>query len=246
VTALTSVHSRLPAAPPLAGRLAAPASATATRAGAAPRDSGRDALVLSPEARAAAERDARSAAPGGAASERPADEAQQPGELTEEEQARVRELQQRDREVRAHEQAHKAAAGDLAAGGPTFELERGPDGRSYAVGGEVPIRLREGRTPQETIQIAERARRAALAPAQPSGQDRAVAAEAASRAARARAEAAEQRAADSGGASDEAAQADAPSALGAEREAANRGAAAELYASIARPERQAPATSLLG
>ena len=37
-------------------------------------------------------------------------------ELTEDEQREVEELQQRDREVRRHEQAHKAAAGRYASG----------------------------------------------------------------------------------------------------------------------------------
>ena len=111
-----------------------------------------------------------------------------PGELTPEEEKRVAELRARDREVRAHEQAHKAAAGDLAVGGPTYETETGPDGREYAVAGEVQIRLREGDTPEETVRLAERARRAALAPAEPSSQDRAVAAEASQMAASARAE----------------------------------------------------------
>ena len=120
-------------------------------------------------------------------------------ELTEEEEAQVRELQARDREVRAHEQAHKAAAGDLAPGPPRYETTRGPDGRSYAVGGEVTINLREGDTPEETVEIARRAQRAALAPAEPSPQDRAVAAQAAQLAAEAQSEIAESRQAELSG-----------------------------------------------
>jgi hypothetical protein len=99
--------------------------------------------------------------------------------LSQEETTQVRELQDRDREVRAHEEAHKAAAGDLAQGGPTYEYETGPDGQDYAVGGQVQIALKPGRTPEETISNAQRARRAALAPAEPSSQDHKVAAEAA-------------------------------------------------------------------
>ena len=108
--------------------------------------------------------------------------------LTPEEREVVRELSARDREVRAHEQAHKAAAGDLATGGPTYSYQRGPDGVNYAVGGEVGISLSEGRTPEETVRRAQRIQRAAMAPAEPSGQDRAVAAQAAQMAAQARAE----------------------------------------------------------
>ena len=116
-----------------------------------------------------------------------------PQELSDEEEEQVRELQARDREVRAHEQAHKAAAGSLAAGGPVYEYETGPDGRRYAVGGHVNVRLETGNTPEETLQNAARIRRAALAPAEPSPQDRAVAAEAAQMAAEARAEIAAER-----------------------------------------------------
>ena len=71
--------------------------------------------------------------------------------LTREETAEVRELQARDREVRAHEEAHKAAAGHLALGGPTYEYERGPDGREYAVGGEVQIDTSREREPHSAV-----------------------------------------------------------------------------------------------
>lgn len=111
---------------------------------------------------------------GAAANSAPKPEA----ELSEGERKRVRELQSRDREVRAHEQAHKAAGGDLATA-PSYEYEQGPDGKQYAVGGEVGIQLRPGSTPEETASNARRVRRAALAPAQPSAQDLAVAASAA-------------------------------------------------------------------
>ena len=57
-----------------------------------------------------------------------------------EEQSIIRELAARDREVRAHEQAHAAVGGQYA-GSPSFTFERGPDGVNYAVGGEVPISL---------------------------------------------------------------------------------------------------------
>ncbi|MEL6716717.1 MAG: putative metalloprotease CJM1_0395 family protein, partial [Planctomycetota bacterium] len=113
--------------------------------------------------------------------------------LTREEETEVRELQARDKEVRAHEEAHKAAAGDLALGGPTYEYDKGPDGRDYAVGGEVQIALKEGETPEETADNARRARRAALAPAEPSSQDLKVAAEAAQMEAEANRAAAEER-----------------------------------------------------
>jgi len=112
-----------------------------------------------------------------------------PGELTPEEQKQVEELENRDREVRAHEQAHLAAAGGYARGGPSFTYQRGPDGKTYAVGGEVPIDLSPvANDPQATLRKAETIQRAALAPAEPSGPDRQVAAQAVALAAKARQE----------------------------------------------------------
>ncbi len=106
-----------------------------------------------------------------------------PGEgdgLTEEERKQVQELQRRDREVRAHEQAHLAAAGGHALGGASYSYQAGPDGRRYAVGGEVSIDTSPVRDdPRATIAKAQTIRAAALAPADPSGADRAVAAAAA-------------------------------------------------------------------
>jgi hypothetical protein len=89
----------------------------------------------------------------------------------------VAELSARDREVRVHEQAHKSAGGQLA-GSATYEYERGPDGKSYAVEGEVPINLVDAGDPEKTKALAEQVQRAALAPAEPSTQDRRVAAQA--------------------------------------------------------------------
>lgn len=99
--------------------------------------------------------------------------------LSAEDEAELRTLQARDREVRQHEQAHLAASGGLATSGARFSYQRGPDGVDYAVGGEVSIDTTPGRTPEETLQRARQVRAAALAPAQPSGQDLAVAAQAA-------------------------------------------------------------------
>ncbi len=126
------------------------------------------------------------------ASERPVRETQRPGELTPEEQRQVAELARRDRQVKAHEMAHKAAAGQYVTGG-SFSYQTGPDGRRYAIGGEVSINASGGRTPEETLRKAEQIRRAALAPADPSSQDRRVAAAATALAAAARSEIGAQR-----------------------------------------------------
>ncbi len=112
-----------------------------------------------------------------------------PGQLSEEEQKQLRELQKRDSEVRAHEAAHKTVAGQYAHGAVNFSYQKGPDGRLYATGGEVGIDTSpiDG-DPEATLQKANQIRAAALAPAQPSSQDFAVAAAAAAMAAEARAE----------------------------------------------------------
>ena len=100
----------------------------------------------------------------------------QPSELSEPEQQQVRELANIDREVRAHEAAHQAVGGTLA-GPASFRFVTGPDGGRYAVGGEVPIVLAAvSGDPEATIRNAEQVRAAALAPVDPSGQDRQVAA----------------------------------------------------------------------
>lgn len=101
------------------------------------------------------------------------------GQLSEQELSTLMQLKARDSEVRAHEQAHVAVGGKYA-GAASYEYERGPDGGNYAVAGEVPISLPSGGgDPEQNIQQAEQVIRAALAPAEPSSQDRAVAAKAA-------------------------------------------------------------------
>ncbi|MES2073864.1 MAG: putative metalloprotease CJM1_0395 family protein [Pseudomonadota bacterium] len=98
--------------------------------------------------------------------------------LSDEALDQLRKLQARDRQVRDHEQAHLAAAGGLATSGPSYSYQKGPDGVSYAVGGEVHIDVSPGRTPQDTIARAKTIQAAALAPADPSGPDLAIAAQA--------------------------------------------------------------------
>ena len=108
-------------------------------------------------------------------------------QLTPQQQQEITKLKATDDNVRKHEQAHLAVAGNLAVSGASYTYQRGPDGKSYAVGGEVNIDVSPGNTPEETLKKAEQIQRAALAPADPSGQDRSVAAQAASMEADARA-----------------------------------------------------------
>jgi hypothetical protein len=96
-----------------------------------------------------------------------------------EEQAEIEKLRKRDQEVRTHEQAHIASAGGLTKGGATFSFQHGPDGKQYAVGGEVNLDTSPiAGNPEATIRKAQQMRAAALAPIDPSAQDRAVAASA--------------------------------------------------------------------
>jgi hypothetical protein len=98
--------------------------------------------------------------------------------LSEEEKHQVDKLKKTDQDVKAHERAHMAAGSGLVMGGASYEYQRGPDGKMYAVGGEVKIDTSRENDPQATIRKMQKVRRAALAPAQPSGQDRSVAAQA--------------------------------------------------------------------
>jgi len=109
--------------------------------------------------------------------------------LSPEAKREVAKLQSRDAAVRAHEAAHIAAGGSLVTSGATFTYERGPDGRAYAIGGEVSIDTSPVRgNPQATITKAAQIEAAALAPVDPSGQDEAVAAQAAAMSAQAAAQ----------------------------------------------------------
>lgn len=80
-----------------------------------------------------------------------------------------------EQNIRSHEAAHMAAGGGFA-GSASYVYAKGPDGKMYVVGGEVPIQAPEGKTPEETIKNMEIVQRAALAPPDPSAQDLAVAA----------------------------------------------------------------------
>ena len=104
------------------------------------------------------------------------------------EQQQIEELKARDTEVRVHEQAHASVGGQYA-GSPSYEYQRGPDGTNYAVGGEVQIDVSEiPGDPQATIDKMQTVRAAALAPAEPSSADRAIAADATQKMAAAQAE----------------------------------------------------------
>ena len=111
----------------------------------------------------------------------------------------VQDLVERDKEVRTHEQAHQSAGGEYASS-PTYQFTQGPDGKRYATGGEVQIdtSVVPG-DPAATIAKMQQIRSAALAPAEPSAQDLAVARSAAASEAKARKELMAEQSAKSGG-----------------------------------------------
>jgi len=118
--------------------------------------------------------------------------------LSSEEQNQVADLKSRDQEVRTHEMAHMMVGGNLVRKGASYQYQTGPDGQRYAVGGEVSIDSSAVKgDPAATIRKMEQVKRAALAPAEPSGQDRAVASAAAQTEAAARQELLQQTTANS-------------------------------------------------
>lgn len=96
-------------------------------------------------------------------------------ELNPQQEQEIAKLKLVDAEVRAHEQAHIAAATGLNVSAPSFGYETGPDGKKYAVNGEVSISFSGSNDPEENIANAEKLKAAALAPADPSSQDLSVA-----------------------------------------------------------------------
>ena len=90
----------------------------------------------------------------------------------------LEQLKQTDRDVRQHEMAHQVTGGSYT-GGATYEYEIGPDGKRYAVAGEVPIDYGPiPGDPQATIEKMQTVIAAALAPADPLPKDLQVAAQA--------------------------------------------------------------------
>lgn len=108
-------------------------------------------------------------------------------------------LKARDSHVRDHEAAHIAAGSGYVRGGASYSYQKGPDGRAYAVGGEVGIDTSPlpGK-PEETAAKMVAVRAAAMAPSDPSAADLAVAAAASLAEAQARAEASSARAGNPG------------------------------------------------
>lgn len=97
-------------------------------------------------------------------------------QLSNEEKVQLSQLKAVDSRVKAHEAAHQS--GVAASGGASYTYKKGPDGVMYAVGGEVPVRIETGSTPQESIANLQGVIATALAPADPSPQDISIASKA--------------------------------------------------------------------
>lgn len=119
-------------------------------------------------------------------------------ELSPEQQREVADLRATDLRVRAHEQAHISAGHGVVTSGPHYQYTTGPDGVRYAVGGEVGIDTSREQKPEANIDKGQRIQAAAMAPRDPSPQDRRVAAVGAELEADGQAELAAQRRQDSG------------------------------------------------
>lgn len=185
-----------PAAVPLPARPAAPAgppdTSTDSRRAAQAQVGAAQPLVdeQSASAREEADKPGDSAATADKGKSRAGEPSPQQQRL---EQLEIAKLVSRDQEVRAHEQAHSAVGGSYA-GAPTYTFTRGPDGKRYAVGGEVSIDVGAvPNNPEATLRKMEIVLRAALAPAEPSAQDLRVASQAQAQMTQARVELAEQR-----------------------------------------------------
>jgi hypothetical protein len=97
-------------------------------------------------------------------------------ELKPEEKKQSEDLHRIDAAAKANEQAHMSAGGGLVRDGVSYQYQKGPDGKLYAVGGEVQIDISPvSGNPEATLTKMQQVRRAALAPADPSGQDKQVA-----------------------------------------------------------------------
>jgi hypothetical protein len=92
-------------------------------------------------------------------------------ELTPAEQREVRRLQRLDQEVRLHEQIHAKRAMGFVRSAPSYTYEVGPDGKSYAVNGQVTVDGGAPMTPEDAIAKARLLGLAACAPGDPSLQD---------------------------------------------------------------------------
>ena len=102
------------------------------------------------------------------------DEQRYEKKLSPDEERLIQDLHARDEEVKTHESAHQTAGGGLV-GAATYNYQQGPDGKMYAIGGQVSISTGKSSSPEETISNAKKIIASAMAAGSPSPQDFAVA-----------------------------------------------------------------------
>jgi hypothetical protein len=93
-----------------------------------------------------------------------------PQELSPDDERLLKELTARDSEVKTHEAAHQALGGGLA-GAASYTYQQGPDGKMYAIGGQVSISTPSTSNPEEAIRNAHAVAASAMAAGSPSSQD---------------------------------------------------------------------------
>jgi hypothetical protein len=161
--------------------------------GTAPPDDGIT-LDLSPEGRQAARQAALEEMAANASQKTsnppvPGDPTREPSPEEMRNEQTIRELAERDRRVRARQQATATAVGSLAPASASYTYQMGPDGRLYAVDGETPIDTTPvPGDPVATLRKAQQIEQAVFAPGESSPSDRRAAALAAAMAAKARQE----------------------------------------------------------
>jgi|GEM_PF-1114383 len=100
---------------------------------------------------------------------------QQNNELSESEKKALDELKKRDKEVKNHEAAHTGNPELQTIGTPSYSYVLGPDGKMYAVGGEVTISTGRISDPQDALRKAAALKKASLSSDNPSSADLAAA-----------------------------------------------------------------------
>jgi len=90
----------------------------------------------------------------------------------------ISKLKARDTQLQQHVQAHHAASSGVDVSSASFTYQRGPNGVNYAVSGDVKIDTSAPAAPEDRLAQAAMISDVALAPADPTPTDRAVAAKA--------------------------------------------------------------------
>lgn len=111
-----------------------------------------------------------------------------PAELSNAALLEISKLKARDTQLRQHEQAHHAASNGVDVSSASYTYQRGPNGVNYAVSGDVRIDSSAASKPEDRLAQAAMIIDVALAPADPTPADRAVAAKAQQMAQQARTE----------------------------------------------------------